>query len=77
MGGLLIIFVLAIVVALSAASYLFTPRGPNQTVTRTALIMTLVSCYLMWAITYLAQLHPLIQPRHKSIRPHTPADHSF
>ncbi|KAG0018461.1 Cyclin-dependent kinase 3 [Podila clonocystis] len=47
MGGMLIIFVLAVVVALCAASYLFTPRGPNQTVTRTALIMTLVSCYLM------------------------------
>ncbi|KAK5823150.1 ATPase, V0 complex, subunit E1/e2 [Linnemannia elongata] len=70
MGGLLIFFVLAVVVALSAASYLFTPRGPNQTVIRTALIMTLVSCYLMWAITYLAQLNPLLQPRHSKIRPH-------
>ncbi|KAI8351326.1 ATP synthase subunit H-domain-containing protein [Mortierella sp. GBAus27b] len=77
MSGLLIFFVLAIVVALCAASYLFAPRGPNQTVVRTALIMTFVSCYLMWAITYLAQLHPLIQPRHTKIRPHVPKDHSF
>ncbi|KAG0248788.1 hypothetical protein BG011_009919 [Mortierella polycephala] len=61
MGGLLIIFVLAIVVAMSAASYLFTPHGPNQT----------------WAITYLAQLHPLLQPRHSKIRPHNPVDHSL
>ncbi|KAK3805948.1 MAG: ATPase, V0 complex, subunit E1/e2 [Linnemannia elongata] len=73
MGGLFIFFVLAVVVALSAASYLFTPRGPNQTVIRTALIMTLVSCYLMWAITYLAQLNPLLQPRHSKIRP--PSEH--
>ncbi|KAG0379715.1 MAG: ATPase, V0 complex, subunit E1/e2 [Linnemannia gamsii] len=71
MGLLLIVFVMAIIVALSAASYLFTPRGPNQTVIRTALIMTLVSCYLMWAITYLAQLNPLLQPRHSKIRPHS------
>ncbi|KAI9242134.1 MAG: ATPase, V0 complex, subunit E1/e2 [Podila humilis] len=77
MGGMLIIFVLTVVVALCAGSYLFTPRGPNQTVTRTALIMTLVSCYLMWAITYLAQLNPLLQPRHSKIRPHTPTGHSF
>lgn len=31
MGGMLIIFVLAVVVALCAGSYLLTPRGPNQT----------------------------------------------
>ena len=31
MSGLLIFFVLAVAVALCAASYLFTPRGPNQT----------------------------------------------
>ncbi|KAF9414756.1 hypothetical protein BGZ94_000294 [Podila epigama] len=60
MGGMLLIFVLAVVVALSAASYLFAPRGPNQT----------------WAITYLAQLNPLIQPKHSKIRPHVP-DHSL
>ncbi|ORZ05970.1 ATP synthase subunit H-domain-containing protein [Lobosporangium transversale] len=75
MGGLLIVFVFAVVVALSSASYLFTPRGPNQTVIRTALIMTLVSCFLMWSITYLAQLHPLMRPRHSKIRPHNPTEH--
>ena len=27
---------------------------------RTSVVLTLACCYLMWAITYLAQLHPLI-----------------
>lgn len=28
----------------------------------------IVSCYLMWAITFMAQLHPLIAPRRTGIR---------
>ncbi|OZJ01703.1 hypothetical protein BZG36_05265 [Bifiguratus adelaidae] len=48
---------------LCAGSYFGAPRGENQTVIRTSLIMTLVCCYLMWAITYLAQLHPIINPK--------------
>ena len=27
---------------------------------RTAVLLTLTCCYLMWAVTYMAQLHPLI-----------------
>jgi hypothetical protein len=27
---------------------------------RTAIMLTLASCYLMWMVTYMAQLHPLI-----------------
>lgn len=26
-------------------------------------ILTLVSMYLMWMLTYIAQLHPLVAPR--------------
>jgi len=44
-------------------SYVIVPKGQNQTTTRTCLILSLICCYLMWAITYLAQLHPLIVPR--------------
>ncbi|KAF4975175.1 hypothetical protein FZEAL_8004 [Fusarium zealandicum] len=35
---------------------------------RSSLILAIVSCYLMWAITFLAQLHPLIAPRRSGIR---------
>ncbi|EGU81237.1 hypothetical protein FOXB_08270 [Fusarium oxysporum f. sp. conglutinans Fo5176] len=35
---------------------------------RSSAILAIVSCYLMWAITFLAQLHPLIAPRKSGIR---------
>ena len=35
---------------------------------RSSLILAIVSCYLMWAITFMAQLHPLIAPRRTGIR---------
>ncbi|KOS21483.1 V-type proton ATPase subunit e [Escovopsis weberi] len=35
---------------------------------RSSLILAIVSCYLMWAITFLAQLHPLIQPKRSDLR---------
>ncbi|KAF0458978.1 ATPase, V0 complex, subunit E1/e2 [Gigaspora margarita] len=46
-----------------ALSYISIPKGPNQTTIRTSLILTIICCYLMWAIAYLAQLHPLITPK--------------
>ncbi|KAF9243434.1 ATPase, V0 complex, subunit E1/e2 [Melanogaster broomeanus] len=58
----LVIFILVIVLALMACSFLFVPKGPHQTTIRTACLLTLASCYLMWMITYMAQLHPLIAP---------------
>ncbi len=35
---------------------------------RSSIILSIVSCYLMWAITFLAQLHPLIEPRRSDLR---------
>lgn len=35
---------------------------------RSSLILAISSCYLMWAITFLAQLHPLIQPKRSDLR---------
>ncbi|KAG1851481.1 ATPase, V0 complex, subunit E1/e2 [Suillus subalutaceus] len=62
-----VIFILAIVLGLMACGYLFVPKGPHQTTIRTAIILTLASCYLMWMVTYMAQLHPLITP-YRSIK---------
>ncbi|KAJ7017416.1 ATP synthase subunit H-domain-containing protein [Mycena alexandri] len=55
-----IFFLLALVVGLMTCAALFTPKGPQQVVIRTAIMLTLAACYLMWMVTYLAQLHPLI-----------------
>ncbi|KAI8146055.1 ATPase, V0 complex, subunit E1/e2 [Fennellomyces sp. T-0311] len=70
MSGYNLIWVFIAAVIASAAGYVLTPKGDNQTVIRTIIIMTLACCYLSWAITYLAQLHPLIFPKKTGLRPH-------
>jgi len=55
--------VLAVAAALIAAAWFVPQKGPNQTLVRTSLMLTFACCYFMWMIAYLAQLHPLIQPR--------------
>ena len=69
MSGYNIVWAFFGVAILSALAYIFTPKGNDQTVIRTVIIMSLVCCYLMWAITYLAQLHPLIYPKKVGLRP--------
>ncbi|KAJ4314126.1 H(+)-transporting V0 sector ATPase subunit e [Fusarium piperis] len=59
---------LVVIVALSVASWFLAPKGENQVLWRSSLILAIVSCYLMWAIAFLAQLHPLIAPRRTGIR---------
>ncbi|CAB3383336.1 Hypothetical predicted protein [Cloeon dipterum] len=39
------------------------PKGPNRGVTRVALILTGVTCWLFWLCCYMAQMNPLIGPR--------------
>ncbi|CAO3641350.1 unnamed protein product [Cunninghamella blakesleeana] len=70
MSGYNILYVLIAALIASGASYVLTPKGVNQTVIRTMIIMTIACCYLMWAITYMAQLHPLINPVRVGLRPH-------
>ncbi|PWN26084.1 hypothetical protein BDZ90DRAFT_233670 [Jaminaea rosea] len=43
-------------------------KGENQVLIRSCIILTLVCCYLMWAIMYLAQLHPVIKPKRGDLR---------
>ncbi|EXV01021.1 ATP synthase subunit H domain protein [Metarhizium robertsii] len=59
---------LVIIVALCVASWFLAPKGQNQVLWRSSLILSIVSCYLMWAITFLAQLHPLIEPKRNDLR---------
>ncbi|KAJ5259671.1 hypothetical protein N7524_008733 [Penicillium chrysogenum] len=41
---------LVIIVALSTAAWFLSPKGDNQTLFRSTLILTFVSCYLMWGM---------------------------
>ncbi|RIA95921.1 V-type proton ATPase subunit E [Glomus cerebriforme] len=63
MSGFNIVWVGCAIAGLVALSYIVVPKGPNQTTIRTSLILSFICTYLMWAITYLSQLHPLIVPR--------------
>ncbi|KAF2271476.1 uncharacterized protein EI97DRAFT_437791 [Westerdykella ornata] len=62
-------FIGAIVVAVfCAAAWFLAPKGENQTIWRSTLVLSAVSMYLMWLITFLAQLHPLISPVRYDLR---------
>lgn len=62
-----VLLVLLVTVALSVLAWNFAPKE-NRTVFRSSVILGLTMCYLMWAITYLAQLHPLEAPRRSDLR---------
>ncbi|GAB7355880.1 hypothetical protein MBLNU459_g6534t1 [Dothideomycetes sp. NU459] len=68
-NGWSLIIGLAFIVVFSAVSWFASPKGDNQTVWRSTLILSAWSCYLMWAITFLAQWHPLINPIRSDLRP--------
>lgn len=42
---------------------------PNNSIWRSTLVLSAAAMYLMWAITFLAQLHPLISPVRNDLRP--------
>lgn len=67
-NGWSLIIGLVIIVALSAGAWYLSPKGENQTIWRSTLILSFASCYIMWAITFLAQWHPLIEPRMATLR---------
>ncbi|KAJ5666456.1 hypothetical protein N7523_003349 [Penicillium sp. IBT 18751x] len=68
-SGWSLIIGLIIIVAASLCAWFFSPKGENLTVWRSTLILSFISCYLMWAIVFLAQWHPLIAPKRADIRP--------
>ncbi|RKP39853.1 V-type proton ATPase subunit E [Dimargaris cristalligena] len=68
MGSFAIVWVGLVFVALSGISFYVIPKTWDQTLWRTCLIMTYVCVYLMWAVTYMAQLHPLIAPQRSDLK---------
>ncbi|KAK9422460.1 putative NAD binding domain of 6-phosphogluconate dehydrogenase-domain-containing protein [Seiridium unicorne] len=67
-GGGSIFLGLVIVAALSVGAWFFAPKGENQTTWRSSLIIAFVACYLMWFVTFMAQLNPLIAPKNPTVR---------
>ncbi|WFD31433.1 H(+)-transporting V0 sector ATPase subunit e [Malassezia sp. CBS 17886] len=68
MSGWTTVWVLVVVVGLGSAAWTGSPKGPNQIIWRTCALLTLACCYLMWFCVYMAQLHPLIQPKRSDVR---------
>lgn len=67
MSGWTVLIGLVATVAASLLAWRFAPRR-DRTVWRSSLVLTFAMCYLMWAITYLAQLHPLEAPTRSDLR---------
>ncbi|KAI1170468.1 NAD binding domain of 6-phosphogluconate dehydrogenase-domain-containing protein [Nemania sp. FL0916] len=59
---------LVVVAALCVGAWFLSPKGENQTTWRSSLIIAFISCYLMWFVTFMAQLHPLIEPRRTTVK---------
>ncbi|KAI0775323.1 ATPase, V0 complex, subunit E1/e2 [Trametes elegans] len=57
------VYILFLAILVGSAGWFGTPKGPNQTLIRTSILLTLACTYLMWMVTYLAQVHPLESPR--------------
>ncbi|KZZ93137.1 ATPase, V0 complex, subunit E [Ascosphaera apis ARSEF 7405] len=68
-NGWSVIVGLIVTVLASIAAWFFSPKGTDRTVWRSSLILGFSLCYIMWAITFLAQLNPLIEPRRSNLRP--------
>ncbi|KAF1980137.1 hypothetical protein BU23DRAFT_548330 [Bimuria novae-zelandiae CBS 107.79] len=59
---------LVVVAIFCGAAWFFSPKGEEQTIWRSTLILSASAMYLMWAITFLAQLNPLITPVRNNLR---------
>ncbi|KAI9353345.1 ATP synthase subunit H-domain-containing protein [Zopfochytrium polystomum] len=61
--GLLTIFISLIVfAAIGVGAFYLVPKGPDQILYRSSITLTIVCTWMMWAVTYLAQVNPLIRP---------------
>ncbi|ORY53424.1 hypothetical protein BCR33DRAFT_256 [Rhizoclosmatium globosum] len=62
MGLLTILVSFLIYGGIGAVGFRMIPPSEDQLIFRTALSLTFVCTWMMWAITYLAQLNPLVYP---------------
>lgn len=67
MSGYTVLVGLLVTVIASLLAWRFAPRS-DRTVWRSSLVLFFAMAYLMWAITYLAQLHPLEAPTRSDLR---------
>ncbi|CAH6719928.1 V-type proton ATPase subunit e [[Candida] jaroonii] len=68
MSGYTVLIVFVLVAVLCGVTWVAAPKE-NRTVWRSSVILGISMCFLMWAITYLSQLHPLQAPRRADLRP--------
>ncbi|GMM31325.1 H(+)-transporting V0 sector ATPase subunit E [Martiniozyma asiatica (nom. inval.)] len=68
MSGYTVLVVMAITVAIGSTFWKFAPKQ-DQTVWRSTVSLSLAMMFLMWAFTYLCQLHPLVAPKRSDLRP--------
>ncbi|KAJ2726120.1 H(+)-transporting V0 sector ATPase subunit e [Coemansia sp. Benny D115] len=68
MGGALVFWVGVLTVGICVAALFGFSGKSDPTLWRTCAILSTACCYLMWALTYLAQLHPIIVPKRDDLR---------
>ncbi|AWU75565.1 uncharacterized protein C5L36_0B08115 [Pichia kudriavzevii] len=68
MSGYTVLIVMAVTIITGAVFWKYAPKQ-DQTVWRSTVSLSLAMMFLMWAFTYLAQLHPLVAPKRSDLRP--------
>ncbi|KAI7818905.1 putative vacuolar ATP synthase subunit E [Kickxella alabastrina] len=68
MGGALVFWIGVLTVGICFGALFMFRSKTDPTLWRTCTILSFASCYLMWGLTYLAQLHPIIVPKRDDLR---------
>lgn len=69
-----VVHIFLLVCVVNVAAWFYAPRNTTLrakksiTVFRSTFILTTSMMFLMWAITYLSQLHPLVEPKRSDLR---------
>ncbi|ORZ36418.1 putative vacuolar ATP synthase subunit E [Catenaria anguillulae PL171] len=61
--GAIVFILFCLLIAACLAVYFLYPKGHDRNLHVSSIILTLTCVYLMWAITYMAQLNPIIPPK--------------